>query len=76
MVRVDVNRRCSFEVGPPVSSIMAWKVAGALVNPKGMTKYSKSSYRVRKAVFYSSPFFIFMRWKSYFRFRVVNYLVF
>jgi len=35
-------------VGPAVT-------AGALVNPKGMTQYSYSPYRVQKAVFHSSP---------------------
>ena len=32
-----------------------WKVAGELVIPKSMTKYSKDPYLVRKAVFHSCP---------------------
>src|ERR1700716_28391 len=33
----------------------AWKEAGALQSPNGMTRYSKWPYLVRKAVFHSSP---------------------
>jgi len=38
-----------------ISFIHRWNDASALVNPKGMTQYSYSPYRVRKAVFHSSP---------------------
>ena len=38
--------------------INAWKVAGALIIPKGITKYLKYPQRVRKAVFYLFFFFI------------------
>ena len=32
-----------------------WNDAGAFVSPNGMTRYSNQPYRVRKAVFHSSP---------------------
>ena len=38
-----------------VSLMWAWKVAGALVNPNGITRLSNSPYRVQKVVFHSSP---------------------
>ena len=50
----------------------AWKVAGAFVNPKGMTLYSKCPYRVRNAVFHSSPARIRMRWYASLRSSVVK----
>jgi len=36
-------------------------VAGALVSPNNITVYSKYFKQVLKAVFYSSPFFIWTR---------------
>ena len=36
-----------------MSFMKCWKVAGMLVNPKGMTRYSKDPYWVWKAVFHS-----------------------
>jgi len=42
--------------------IHLWNAAGALVNPKGITKYSYVPYVVVNVVFHSSPFFILTLW--------------
>src|SRR5436853_1688830 len=41
--------------GDRVSLMYAWKVAGALVKLKGITRLSNSPYQVLKAVFHSLP---------------------
>ena len=41
-----------------------WKVAGALANPKGMTKYSKSPKGVIKKFYYSWASFILIYLKA------------
>ena len=51
---------------------MAWKLAGALVSPKGITRYSESPRFARKAVFHSSPSAIRIRLYAPFRSSVVK----
>ena len=61
MIKVETNL---FRNSCNVELIYRWKVAGALVSPKGVTSYLKSPYCVRKAVFYSLLFFICILWKA------------
>lgn len=42
----------------------AWKVLGALYNPKGITLYSYNPYLVKNTVFCSSPRFILISLKA------------
>jgi hypothetical protein len=41
-----------------ISFIMVWNIAGELVNPKNITRGSKSPRFVQNAAFHSSPSFI------------------
>ena len=45
----------SSRISLSILSINSYFNVGALVSPKGITKYSKSLYLMRKTVFYSSP---------------------
>ena len=56
--------------------IKCQKLAGALVSPKGITRVSNRLYRVRKAVFYSSPAATQIRLQVSRMSRVVQYQAF
>ena len=56
--------------------INAWKVAGVLVNPNSITKYSKCSQRVRKTVFHLLFFLILIWLYAPGIFNLVNYFIF
>jgi hypothetical protein len=53
-----------------------WKSAGAFVRPKAMTRDSKRPYRVRNAVFHSSPSAMRIRLYAPRTSNLVNYLAF
>lgn len=50
-----------------------WKMAGALVRPNGITKYSKCLNWVSKAVFHSSPSFLCARWYAFWRSKIFSH---
>ena len=54
-------------------SIISWNEAGALVNPNGITVYSKDPWYMWKAVFHSSPSAILMRLYPFLRSNLVNH---
>ena len=53
-----------------ISFMNHWNIAGALVSPNGITKYSKVPYQVQKVVFHSSPslmqILLYPAWRSIF----------
>jgi hypothetical protein len=48
-------------LGQRVSLINCWKLARALVRPKGITNNSNNPYLILNTVFYSSPLAILTR---------------
>jgi len=56
-----------------IVSIISRNVAGALVNPNGITVYSNKPFLVQKAVFHSSPAVIRIRLYPFFRSNLVNH---